>query len=92
MYGNTVNQQCLLLALVWTPEALRRLAGGANHRARMENAASPGRGDGMAPRNLPPAQEFSSLAIAQRLNGTYIFDALVHGRRLVSQVKKKCRE
>src|SRR5437764_1536272 len=36
-----------------TPEASRILAGGANHRFRPRNAASPGRGDGMVVARFP---------------------------------------
>src|SRR5437764_14150003 len=36
-----------------TPEASRILAGGANHRFRPRNAASPGRGDGMIVARFP---------------------------------------
>src|SRR5438552_15457132 len=36
-----------------TPEASRILAGGANHRFRPRNAASPGRGDGMVGARFP---------------------------------------
>ena len=39
-----------------TPEASRKLAGGANHRFRPRNAASPGRGDGMVIARFPQPQ------------------------------------